>query len=291
MQPGQVTAAGAPDRLPGEDVFLASIAGYVDTLGFVALFGLFTAHVTGNFILIGSAWGRARAADQMARVSGVHRRDRGRPPARPPDARARSWRAGRFAVRVAGDPARRLHVRGDRGVADRQRRRARDDRLRAARRGGDGVQNAHGRLTARSVVANTVMTGNVTQAVIDAFDWLVPIAAPAERDAAARGCSARRRRWPASRSARAPARRRTCMPRSGRSRCRSRRWASHVSIRTLGRAARLALNTARVPPRATFKENPMISLNLRHVLRMTTASTAMLAALLAAARRMPTKRI
>ena len=56
MQPGQVTAAGAaaPDRLPGEDVFLASIAGYVDTLGFVALFGLFTAHVTGNFILIGS---------------------------------------------------------------------------------------------------------------------------------------------------------------------------------------------------------------------------------------------
>ena len=29
-----------------------------------------------------------------------------------------------------------------------------------------------------------------------------------------------------------------------------------------------------VPPRATFKENPMISLNLRHVLRMTTASTA-----------------
>jgi uncharacterized membrane protein YoaK (UPF0700 family) len=34
------------------------------------------------------------------------------------------------------------------------------------------VQNAHGRLTARSVVANTVMTGNVTRAVIDAFDLL-----------------------------------------------------------------------------------------------------------------------
>ena len=88
-----------------------------------------------------------------------------------------------------------------------------------------GVQNAHGRLTARSVVANTVMTGNVTQAVIDAFDWLVPIAAPAERDAA----RARLQRTlpPVAGFARrgAPARRRTCMPRSGRSRCRSRRWA------------------------------------------------------------------
>jgi uncharacterized membrane protein YoaK (UPF0700 family) len=37
-----------------EGTILAFIAGYVDTLGFVALFGLFTAHVTGNFILIGA---------------------------------------------------------------------------------------------------------------------------------------------------------------------------------------------------------------------------------------------
>ena len=33
---------------------MAGTAGFVDTCGFVALFGLFTAHVTGNFVLIGA---------------------------------------------------------------------------------------------------------------------------------------------------------------------------------------------------------------------------------------------
>lgn len=38
-----------------QGIALSFLAGYVDTLGFIALFGLFTAHVTGNFILIGAA--------------------------------------------------------------------------------------------------------------------------------------------------------------------------------------------------------------------------------------------
>ena len=37
------------------NTLLAFTAGFVDTCGFIMLFGLFTAHVTGNFVLIGAS--------------------------------------------------------------------------------------------------------------------------------------------------------------------------------------------------------------------------------------------
>src|SRR5450830_945688 len=51
----ETRSMNTPRRNLQQATGLAFLAGYVDTLGFVALFGLFTAHVTGNFILIGAA--------------------------------------------------------------------------------------------------------------------------------------------------------------------------------------------------------------------------------------------
>ncbi|RZG76139.1 YoaK family protein [Acinetobacter sp. WCHAc060025] len=39
-----------------ESVILTIVGGAIDTIGFIALFGFFTAHVTGNLVLAGAVW-------------------------------------------------------------------------------------------------------------------------------------------------------------------------------------------------------------------------------------------
>src|SRR5712671_5289843 len=52
---GSVGPAGVAPFRPALPVLLSGIAGYVDTAGYLALQGLFTAHVTGNFVTLGAA--------------------------------------------------------------------------------------------------------------------------------------------------------------------------------------------------------------------------------------------
>ncbi len=47
---------------------LAFAAGFVDVAGFIALFSLFTAHVTGNFVLIGAAMAGGSASGLLAKL-------------------------------------------------------------------------------------------------------------------------------------------------------------------------------------------------------------------------------
>ncbi|WP_035373170.1 YoaK family protein [Pseudoduganella violaceinigra] len=139
---------------------LSFVAGYVDTLGFIALHGLFTAHVTGNFVLLGREV-VAPGNDVLLKLLA-------------------------FPAFVAGVVAVRALVR--------LRQRTGSDALRPAHllqaalllasaaaarwdmaagllcAAGMGAQNGYGKLLLAKLPASTVMTGNVTQLVIDCLD-------------------------------------------------------------------------------------------------------------------------
>jgi len=157
-----------------EDTILAAIAGFVDTLSFVALYGLFTAHVTGNFVLIGA--GIAGYAQGVllklivfpAFVGGVV---------------FSALLVRSLSVRRALHSARWLYavqavlMFGFCAAGVWSTPSSRPDGLPTLVAGllgalAMGVQNAHPRLIQRAGVPNTVMTGNVTQAILDMVDML-----------------------------------------------------------------------------------------------------------------------
>jgi len=164
------TTAPQANLLP---VGLGFAAGFVDTLGFVALFSLFTAHVTGNFVLLGSELIEPRhgviaklLALPMFMIAVAAARIYGRALER----RERSAAAplliveaillivfmalGLLAAPITDADAPIAILTAMSGVV------------------AMGVQNAASRTVFASYSPTTVMTGNVTQLVIDAVDLI-----------------------------------------------------------------------------------------------------------------------
>ena len=150
---------------------LGFTAGYVDTVGFVALFGLFTAHVTGNFILIGSelaqpmhgvlikflAFPAFIAGVATARLLAL-RMQHG----------DRALRASLLAMQFALLAACMLCGWRAQPIVDASAPWVLATGMLGA--AAMGVQNAAARLAFSDLAPTTVMTGNVTQIVIDLVD-------------------------------------------------------------------------------------------------------------------------
>jgi uncharacterized membrane protein YoaK (UPF0700 family) len=168
-------------------VLLGVNGGYVDTVGFLALQGLFTAHVTGNFVtlwaslILGTSGALAKllalptfcAAIVIARALGHLLRARGRPALRTLLAvkaallAAAAALALRFGPFPNGDAWETL-LTGQLLVA------------------GMAVQNAVHRVHLGDVPPSTVMTGTTTQLMIDIADWFRHIPHEVKQPIAAR---------------------------------------------------------------------------------------------------------
>lgn len=155
-----------------QGIALGFLAGYVDTLGFLALFGLFTAHVTGNFILIGAALADSSremvllkflafpafiVGIVMARLLIVAVERRGGAPLRPALLLQVVLLSGFMACGIAATPVGEhagplAMAAGLLGTA------------------GMGAHSATSRLLLAHLAPTSMMTGNVTQIVIDLTD-------------------------------------------------------------------------------------------------------------------------
>ncbi|CBJ52525.1 YoaK family protein [Ralstonia solanacearum] len=177
---GTAPAPAAPARsarfLIAQGSLLAFVAGYIDVVGFSALFGLFTAHVTGNFVMIGVELAQsgqgllakllalpvfvlAVASTKLAVAALVRR---GWAPTRPlllaeAVLLLAFMAAGLLAAPIHSADAPATIAVGLIGVA------------------AMGVQNAKARIVLADHAPTTIMTGNTTQIVID----LVELATPA----------------------------------------------------------------------------------------------------------------
>ena len=179
-------AAVAPAGSLWSSVLLSFVGGYVDTFSFVMLFGLFTAHVTGNFVLIGAALAGHGHAGVLGKLLAL--------PVFIGAVAATRW----YQRRRAGDDidsSRMLVLIQLVGLGLFMACGHLADVARDADSAGTlvtglvgvaamAVQNTASRSAFVRLSPSTVMTGNVTQATMDLVDWL--LGAMTREDAAAR---------------------------------------------------------------------------------------------------------
>lgn len=161
----------APPRAAAIAPLRAFTAGFVDTTGFIALFGLFTAHVTGNFVLIGASIAEFHdgivakllalpvfiAAVALAHLFVIRQQRRQKDAAPILMLAEMLFLAAFMAAGIAASPfldadAPVTIATGMLGVT------------------AMAIQNAGARTVFASLSPTTVMTGNVTQIVIDLVD-------------------------------------------------------------------------------------------------------------------------
>jgi uncharacterized membrane protein YoaK (UPF0700 family) len=159
-------------RLQGAS--MGFMAGYVDTLGFIALFGLFTAHVTGNFVLIGASLADPAQTPSLLKllafpafivgvaaarllVAGCERR--GAAATRPSYLLQLVLLLGFMVFGMLAEPV------GNKAGAL---------AMTAGLLGtaAMGAHSAASKLLLTNLAPTSMMTGNVTQLVIDALDWM-----------------------------------------------------------------------------------------------------------------------
>ncbi len=163
------------DETPRDDFapaqLLSFTGGYVDTFGFVTLFGLFTAHVTGNFVLIGAVLaghGHGILGKLLALPTFVLAVAATRAWQRVRERRGRDSAVALLAVQLVGLGAFMAAGLAAAPIAD-------PDEFEAIAVGLLGVatmaiQNAAARSTFVKLSPSTVMTGNVTQVTMDLVD-------------------------------------------------------------------------------------------------------------------------
>ncbi|MGV2290182.1 YoaK family protein [Trinickia sp. YCB016] len=183
-QADNTDASSSPQRLV---TVLAFLAGYVDTFGFVGLFGLFTSHVTTNFVLIGanivgqgqgvllklSAFPAFIVGVAVAKCVVQFRSRRGMSSERAiyvlqAVCLCFMMFAGLAALPVRSPDSAAVIVAGLFGAV------------------AMGIQNAHSQLVLTGQPLTTMMTQNITRGVIDAIDAMTGRAAETKGAARAR---------------------------------------------------------------------------------------------------------